>query len=265
MTEISIGGVPISKPKTERLSLLIWGPAGFGKTTLAATMPGRKALINFDPDGPLSVNGFDDLTSFDLSGEPDSIVAKFIQTDGLKLEDAMKHFDSFIIDSLTSITEKTLARGISITKGATLERPSPGAYMARNNIAIHLIRNILAITARHNKHVCFIAHEGPPQTNDDGGLIGYTMSLGGQLPSATALRINECWATFEDSKNRKMIICRKARLRDPVKSRMFDTTKSPEFEWKFDPNDPMKESNMRIDRLYEQWKAAGFRKIPLPT
>lgn len=269
MTELTIGGVGSSVSTVKRFSGIIWGPAGMGKTTLAMTLPGRKALINFDPDGPSSIPAhvLEESGShvFDLSTKEDSFFAKFKDTDPLGLEKIIDQFDSIIVDSLTSITERTLARGIDVAKGATIERPSPGAYMARNNLAINFVRNILQITGRYDKHVCFIAHEGPPQTNDDGALLGYTMSLGGQLPAQAALRINECWPMFEDGKNRKMIICRKSRLRDPAKSRMFNVSKSTEFEWKFDPSDWNNEKNMRISDWYDAWLANKFSKIDMPT
>lgn len=265
--DITLGGVEPATMEDRRLSLVAWGPAGLGKTTLACTMPGRKCLINFDPDGPSSLPpaALKEVTVFDFSGKEDSFFTRLSDTDPFGLEKVMEHFDSFVFDSLSSITERTLARGINITKGATLERPSPGAYAARNNLAINLIRNALAITGRHKKHVAFIAHEGAPEKNDDGMLLGYTMSLGGQLPNQVALRINEVWPMFEDSKNRKMIICRKARLRDPAKSRMFITSPGDvEFEWKFDPTDWNNEKNMRIDQWFEAWKENGFNKIPFP-
>lgn len=269
-----IGGKAASEDTVTRFTSLIWGPAGIGKTTLACTMPGRKALINFDPDGPASLPSAmldaakrpdDYVNVFDLSTLDDSFFSRLKDGDPLGIEKTFDHFDSYIIDSLTSVTERTLMRGIDITKGATLERPSPGAYMARNNLAINLIRNVLRITAKADKHVCFIAHEGPPQTNDDGALLGYTMSLGGQLPAQASLRINECWPMFEDGKNRKMIICRKSRLRDPAKSRMFNATKHTEFEWKFDPMNWDDPSNMRIDAWFTKWKANGFNKIEMPA
>ena len=267
--ELTLGGVESTAPENRRLSLVIWAPAGMGKTTLAMTMPGRKALVNFDPDGPSSIpldilKSEKDSRVFDLSMKEDSFFARLKDHDPFGIEKVIDQFDSFIFDSITSITERTLARGIDITKGATLERPSPGAYAARNNLAINLIRNVLQITGKHNKHVCFIAHEGPPQTNDEGSLLGYTMSLGGQLPSQVAIRINECWPMFEDGKNRKMIICRKSRLRDPAKSRMFDVSKATELEWVFDPNNWTDPKNMRIDKWFDQWKAAGYSKIPMP-
>lgn len=266
--QVSIGGVPGTEITVNRMALVLWGPAGWGKTTLAMTMPGRIALISFDPDGPASIpkHVLSETGSqiFDLSGVPDDFTAKFKDDDPLGLKKTFDHFDSYVIDSTTTIVEKTLGRGIKITKGATVERPSPGAYGARNALAINLIRDTLRITGAANKHVCFISHEGAPDKNDDGVLLGYTMALGGQMPTQVALRINECWPCFETSKNEKMIICRKSRMREPAKSRMFDTTKQTEFQWRFNPmnwNDP---SNMRIDQWFAQWQANGFDKIPLP-
>lgn len=265
--EMMIGGEAPAAPEVRRISMIIWAPAGLGKTTLACTAPGRKALVNFDPDGPASIPSPDkkNVTVFDMSTKSDDWFMRLKDTDPLGLEKTFEHFDTYIFDSITSIVERTLAIGIKETKGATLLRPSPGAYAARNNLAINFIRNVLQITAKANKHVIFVAHEGPPQTNDDGNLLGYTMSMGGQLPSQAALRINEVWPMFEDSKNRKMIICRKSRLRDPAKSRMFNTSKNTEFEWKFDPSDWDNKNNMTLEGFYEKWKAGGYEKMEIPS
>lgn len=264
--EMMIGGEAPAAPEVRRLSMLIWAPAGIGKTTLACTAPGRKALINFDPDGPASIPSPEKkgITVFDMSSKPDDWFMRLKDTDPLGLEKTFDAFDSYIFDSVSSITERTLAIGIKETKGATLLRPSPGAYAARNNLAINFIRNVLQVTAKANKHVIFVAHEGAPQTNDDGALLGYTMSLGGQMPSQVALRINEVWPMFETSANKKMVICRKSRLRDPAKSRMFDTSKSTEFEWNFDPNNWDDPKNMTLAGIYDQWSKGGYEKLPMP-
>ena len=39
-----------------RMSMILWGDAGCGKTTLAATAPGRKLFIALDPDGDMSID-----------------------------------------------------------------------------------------------------------------------------------------------------------------------------------------------------------------
>ncbi len=262
-----IAGVPSAPPKAERMSVLIWGQAGTGKTTLGSTMPGKKALLNFDPDGPASIPDADDVHVFDMSGINNRTLMTHLKSEtapfGLH-DDVLDYFDTFMVDSVTSIEERTLMYGIQETKGATIERPSPGAYQARNNLLVGAVRNLLAVTAARKKHVCLIGHEGPPNTNDDGVLLNITIALGGKNPQNVALKINECWNMFEDSKNRKMIIVRKGRMREPLKSRMFDTMDDFEFEWQWNTRDRQDPKNMWIKDWYQQWQDNGFKKIDLP-
>jgi hypothetical protein len=273
--KLTLGGVEAEEPAIKRLSMMIWGRAGTGKTTLACTAPGRKALINFDPDGASSIVGMKNVTVFDLAHKVTQLGPNFKDADPLQLEKVIENFDTIIVDSVSSIAESTLARGISITKGATIERPSPGAYQARNNLAIEFVRNMLALTAKYDKNFICIAHEGAPNKNDDGSVIEYTLSLGGQLPQQLAMRMNEIWYLYETEKTppQKKLLVRQARLRTPVKSRMFDASKFPEFVWSFDINNTASESNMTIDRWFTEWlnmnsentEEHSLRKIPVPT
>lgn len=250
----TLGGLTAELPQIKRLSMLLWGPAGVGKTTLAATMPGRKVWINFDPDGTTSIAGLDNIVVFDFSGNPEKVMNAIKNDDALGLEKVIEQFDTLIVDSVSTLTEHTLNAGIKLTKGATVERPSPGAYQARNNLAMIFINNLLKITAKHNKHLCIIAHEGPPTKNDDNIVIEYTLSLGGSLPQQLAQRFNEVWFMYENERSlAKMLLVRSARLRKPVKSRMFDTSSAAEFVWKFDIKDFDAATNMRIDRWYDEW------------
>ena len=263
----SIAGVEAAPPKADRMSLLLWGMAGVGKTTLFSTMPGKKALINFDPDGPASIPDDPNTTVFDLSGVDNRKIIPLLKSDSQPFgvtEEMLGYFDTFGVDSLTSIEERTLTHGIAEIKGATLERPSPGAYQARNNLLVAGVRNLLAITGRAKKNVCFIAHEGPLNTTDEGIALNITVALGGKNPQNVASKINECWNMFEDTKNRKMILVRKGRMREPLKSRMFDTMDGYEFEWYWNTKDRNDPKNMWIKDWFEEWQANDFKKIPLP-
>ena len=67
---IKIGGQEVQSVQgtSSRMSLLLWGQPGVGKTTLAATAPGKKLWVNFDPDGTDSVAQFENIDVVDLSG-----------------------------------------------------------------------------------------------------------------------------------------------------------------------------------------------------
>lgn len=264
MADLLIGGMPIEVPTNEdpRMVILIWGDAGIGKTTLAATAPGRKLHLCFDPDGHVSITGRDDVDVVKLSNMSDSDVTKF-KGDALNITKALEtgKYGTVILDSLTAIADKTLGYGIAMTKGATLERPSPGAYGARNNYLIELVRNLIRITGKFNVHLIITAHEDSPEKGDDGSILQISMLLGGKITNGIGHRINEIWYMGEDSKNNKRIAIRPVRMRKPMKTRMFQTGGSPEFKWNYDADNLDGDG---IDAWFEAWKENGFKKIPVP-
>lgn len=263
--EITLGGRAISAAigRPKRIAGLLWGSAGAGKTTLAATAPGRKLIVNFDPDGYTSVSGFPNVDVVDFSDPGTSITEQFKKSnDPLGLSKVIDNYDTFIFDSLTNISYKALMHGIPQVKGATVERPSQQAYQIRNALVLQLVKNVLALTGKHNKHVFFIAHEDAPVTNDEGVVLHITLSLGGKLPEQTALDFSEVWCVQDlgAGRNRRILI-RPARNRKPMKTRMFETTGDVEFDWVYDPDE---QEGMTIDSWYNEWISSG-KKIPLPS
>ena len=258
-TVIKIGGVetrPVSQ-KQQRISLLVWGPSGVGKTTLACTLPGRKLLISFDPDGDASVAERDDVTVADMSQVKNSTVDQFKNdANPLGITKALEHFDSIIIDSLTNAQHMATMHAVTVVKGATIERPSLGGYGHRNALITQLVKNVLRVTAKHNKHVAFVAHEASPQLNDNGVVIAITLALGGQLVVNAPVDFSEVWHLSDTGKSRRIAI-RPVRSQKPMKTRMFTTTGSPEFEWKYDKDN--------IDTWFCAWQDSGWKKQPLPT
>ena len=68
MTEIMLGQaavVPL-RHKRERLTMLLWGKPACGKTVFAATAPGKKLWLLFDPNGTASIRKRDDILVVDL-------------------------------------------------------------------------------------------------------------------------------------------------------------------------------------------------------
>lgn len=270
MTEISIAGVPIGKASTKikRFSGLVWGDAGAGKSTLAATMPGRKLWFQFDPDGADSVAGVEDIDVADFSQSSAAITEQFKnENNPLGIKGVLDQYDSFVFDSITNITDKTLTQGIAKNTGATVERPSPGAYGTRNALAIRLIKNVMTVTGRANKHVMFIAHEGAPTTDEKtGAILHISLALGGQLPSNIGIDFSEMWAIYQtDASNERRIMIRPARRRKPMKTRMFVQSGDAEFTWAFDADDWSNPKNkaFRIDTWLDLWNKTG-QKLPLP-
>jgi GTPase SAR1 family protein len=277
---MEIDGVQIKSlaESDRRFSLLLWGLAGCGKTTLAASSPGNKLLINFDPDGPVSLGSRDDVVVCDLSGERFSVVDKFKDDDPTlplgdkqfklsKIIEAL-NIETVIVDSCTAYSQLAVEKGISVTNGATLERPSPGAYGARNAITLRMMSGLLRTTKRSDTNIIFITHEDDSGVKDkEGNILHITMLLGGKLGQQVALQISEVWFMSDDGKSRKLLL-RPGRMRKPMKSRMFNTTSTIEFTLKYDgdpdTNKDYPYGTHSLASFVEEWKANGFNKIQVP-
>lgn len=280
--EMKLGNYEVSKAEDtpKRLSMLIWGMAGCGKTTLAATAPGEKLWINFDPDGITSIAGLklqhedskldtalkNQIHVLDLSAHPSRVVDGFKRDDHLGLgkvfADPECTIDTVVVDSLTRVSQLSIESAIASGQHgrATIEKPGQSVYGARNALTYRVISDILTVTGKYNKNVIFITHEGPAQTNEEGVMLYITMALGGQLPQLSANQISEVWIMADTGKKRRIAI-RPVRGYKPVKSRMFDTTGEPEFDWDYDINNP--NPKMEIATWWKEFQDGG-KKIPVP-
>jgi hypothetical protein len=266
--------IPSLAQEDKRFSLLLWGLAGCGKTTWAASAPGRKLLINFDPDGPVSLGARDDVVLVDLSGERYTVVDAFKLDDDPLLPLGDKKYklsriieeleiETVIVDSVTAFTEMAVQKGISVTQGATVERPSPGAYGARNALTLRMMSGILRNTKRSNTNCIFITHEDDAGVKDrEGNILHITMLLGGKLGQQVALQISEVWFMQDDGKNRKILV-RPGRMRKPMKTRMFDATKDIEFVLKYDPDKELYGEHS-LTGFIKEWEDNGRNKIQVP-
>jgi hypothetical protein len=273
MTEVKIGGVSIVEAgsKPQRISALIWGTTGGGKTTLACTAPGRKLILNFDPDGPMSISGRTDVDVADFAGSTDVLVEQFKDNENpFGLKAVLEKYDTFIVDSVSMVAEMTLSAGVRKSKAMStsgggkisLEVPGLQSYQIRNSLALQLVTNMLAFTARHNKHIIFIAHEAAPDRDGDGVIQNVSVLLGGQLPELVGLKFSEIWCLYDNQTTKqKLILIRPARSRKPCKTRMFQTTGAPEFEWKFNPETLEGEG---LASWFKKYLDNGQQKIPLP-
>lgn len=265
---ITIAGIEVKKntDKPERLSMLLWGPAGVGKTTLAATAPGRKLLLSFDPDGATSITNRDDVFVADMTQLPPGKTEQVGDDNPWSLRQALEGseqelpFDTLIVDSLTSFADKALMHGVASSKGATVARPSLQGFGYRTALSFRLVVNLLRLTSKMNKHIIFIAHEGAPEMAESGGVLEYPLGLGGQLPSTVPAQLSEVWYMLDSGTSRTVMI-RPGRMRKVMKTRMFSTSGAIEFPWKYDAD---KQQGDGIATWFDAWVKGGKQKLPLP-
>lgn len=286
MTDIKLGNYEIKSGQElpSRFSALLWGEAGDGKTTLAATAPGKKLWINFDPDGPRSIIGLADqhkdnrdsilripILVADLSGETSKVVDGFRNEDHLKLGAILSDVDigieTVVVDSVTRFSQLAMELAVKNNIGGgsnfrpSLETPGQTAYGARNTLTYRMFVDIFTVTKKYNKNVIFITHEAAPHTNDKGETLFITMALGGQLPRLGSSQLSEVWHVSDTGRERRIAV-RPCRSRKPMKSRMWDITGSPEFVWKYNIENP--DPEFEIATWWRRYLEGGGRKLPLP-
>ena len=246
-----------------RIALGLWGDSGSGKTTLAATAPGVKLWIQFDPDGVLSLAGRDDIIVLDVSTEPHGFVKKFESDNPMGLDNWLRdhpEVETVVIDSLTSYAFLALQNAVASTPRSSLERPGIPGYSYRNTVVLRLVTTLMKLTHKHNRHVIFITHEAAPEMDDNGNTTGITMALNKGAANQLGMKLNEMWHLSDNGKSHTIAV-RPVRMRRPMKTRMWDAQKAPEFEWKFNP---VTREGGTIAQWFETWRAGGGAKLALP-
>ncbi len=257
--------VVVNKSEIKRVSMMLWGSAGCGKTTLANTAPGKRLYINFDPDGTSSLPLSDDTLLLDYSAEPDRTVDEVKSVNPFGLEQvftAHPDINTVIFDSVTAFATKATAYSVGHKNapGAAFENPSMSGYGFRNRFTLGLCKSLLYITGKHNKNLILVCHEDVPKTNDKGEIQRITILLGGSLPEEVPLQISEVWH-MRDTGTERRVTVRSSGLTKPMKSRMFDTTGPIEFV----VSDKANPSKVTLSTLFDRWRENKFDKIKVPS
>lgn len=246
-----------------RVSMVLWGEAGCGKTFFAATAPGKILLINIDPDGYQSLPKDDRIMLLNVASETDNYLMDQSKTsDPFGIRGILKeHPDiaTVVVDSVTKYSERAVQYAIGKAPGSTHENPGPGAYGYRNRLTLNMISNMLIVTGTYTKNIIFICHEDVPVKDKEGSIVLMTILLGGSLPQEVPLQISEVWH-MRDTGTERRITVRSAGVRKPMKTRMFSTANGIEFT----VSTKAAPQRVRIDSLIEQWYSKKLEQLPLP-
>lgn len=262
--------VETSASRVELFTALIWGKPACGKTVLAATAPGRKLWLQFDPAGTASLQRSEDILVADFSASAPARLENFKQG-GIIEKDLHKllkeeRITTVVVDSLTSFGQLALYYAIQSGKAsgktfkASIELPGMTGYGIRSAMMLDFCTMVLRVAADNNCHCIFIAHD-KEGFNDDGVIDEITVALGGQSATVLPAKISEIWHMEDTGRERKLYV-RNFGIKKPMRTRMFtvpDGTTSFVVRYNQD-----KGEGDGIGTWYEQWRAAGFNKIPLP-
>lgn len=276
---MTIGGIAGEQAanRQELFTGLIWGKPGCGKTVLAATAPGHKVWLQWDPNGTASLTTADDFTKFDFSGYHPLKMGNFKQGGSVEkelreeLQALTKDGKSatVVVDSCTSYMEKALLYAIQSGKAnvgkfiASLELPGMTGWGIRTALIIDMASAVLSACKATNAHCIFIAHE-KQETDEKGNVTETTVALGGQAANALPLKLSEVWMLTDDGKDRR-IYTRNQGVYKPIRSRMFLPNEAGRFTWKYDQQkDASFNAPHSIAAWYETWRENQFNKIKQP-
>lgn len=269
---MKLGSIDIATTANRReiLTMLLWGKSGCGKTVLAATAPGPKLFLQFDPGGTSSLKRSNDVFVADFSGLEPRRIAELKQG-GIIERDLTKQINdagirTVIIDSITSLGQLALAYAIQSGKAnvgkfvATIEQPGLQGYGVRSAVLLDICAMILRVCADTKAHCIFIAHD--KETLTDGGTVSeITVSLGGQGQTAVPAKINEIWH-MEDTGRERLIYVRSFGVKRPMRTRMFALAdKQNRFTFKYDMQTDIGDN---LETWINSWQANGYEGIKLP-
>ena len=249
-----------------RMFLLLWGDSGCGKTTLAATAPGLKAWMLFDPQGTTSIAHRNDFKLLDLTGATaNSMMMEFNRADPYGIRRFLKanpEVQTVVVDSVTALAFLALQYAVTKAGGnSNIDVPGMNGYGVRNNVMRRVVSSIMQACAECEVNLIVITHEGAPDKDKDGHTLSVTMALSSNLANDVALRFNEVW-WMKDSGEKRTIYVRPSGVYRPMKSRMFTTTGNvSSFVWDYDADALVGEG---ITDWWQQWNENGGRKIALP-
>jgi hypothetical protein len=262
-----------------RMAILLWGLAGCGKTTLAATAPGTKLWLSFGDQEHVSVMHRKDVETAHLAEVGVDDLFKHAQSDnpfGLdQTLEQCRDIETVVLDSATALAFRALQKAVKDKVGAskrdgfvpTMMAPGQGAYGGRNAIVLEVLTGLLKVTAKHGVHLIITAHEDDPVKDGAGVVQMITTMLGGKLVTNLTWRLSEIWHMSQSliGEKERRIAIRPYGLRRPMKTRMFSDKGPASFvlDYDADVRDDAP-GQMTIERWYTRWIEGHGAKLPVP-
>ncbi len=251
-----------------RLSGVIWGDAKTGKTTWAMSLPGRKLLINFDPDGFYSIAYREDVDVIDLSALPSHDAIEEAKKVADYIIQNAETYESVVLDSLTTLVEASLATAIFKKIGESnkfkpsIEAPGLAAYGARNGYTNDIVTRIMRACSKTGLNCFFIAHSDDPEFSEDGkNIVQHTMMLSSKIRNTTSLRVSEIYHLTLSSNGKRTVYFAPFGFKTPMGSRIIDTKAIPKIELDYTINKPDQEQALSLCSVINKWRENGLNKV----
>jgi hypothetical protein len=252
--------------------MILWGIPKSGKTTLAASAPGRKWDISLDPEGYIPILSRGDVEVWDYSDRTPAELIKELTDGDLRkriLEADIQSGDTVLFDSITQLQNAGLR--VAVDKGVgsgkafspTLEEPGQTAYGARTQYLISTMNTIIQATRKKNAHVIFMAHEGTPERNKEGSILYYAPFMSDNAINQASGAVSEIWRVTEND-NARTVQIRSSTMYRPCGTRMFKTNEAKDFKLYYDPEKSDATQPMSLVSLWNAYIDGGMQKLHVP-
>lgn len=263
-----------SAERKSRTTGVLWGLPKTGKTTFLCSLPGKILFIMFDPDGDQSIEDNPNITIVRMYEQDDATIVRYMRKSMPSLI-RKGEYDSVVTDSLSTLNAICLNVAIDEEIGKsggskgfipTLEAPGQSAYGARTALLVDIVNKLLRSTGSVGAHCWFTAHQDTPTTDPQGNMLYITLTLSGKAISNVGLNVSEIWYLSMISTGNKAtwkLAIAPCRSKEPMGSRIFDVTGSPEFELRYDKSLGSEQPHS-IAMWFNKWVEGGRKDLPLP-